>query len=156
VIEVAVGCLVAWTWRKARRVGGRIAGEVDFALDTAMDKVHDVIARKLAGNAELERLSEEAEAGQDEPSALTARRVNDAVTAAVESDPAFAAELREAVAQLEAAKQQPGSAVAGAYGLAAAGNVNVQVAEGGFGAAVANIQGGVHFNNPSQPGPATR
>lgn len=156
MIEVAVGCLVAWTWRKARRVGGLLDEEVDFVEDTLAGKLHAVIARKLNGNSELERLGEEAEAGQEQPSALTARRVTEAVTAAVESDPVFAAELKEAVAQLEAAKQQAGSAAAGAYGLAAAGNVTVNVGDGSFGAGVANIQGGVHLNSPSQPGPETR
>ncbi|MFC1442861.1 hypothetical protein ABUW04_31890 [Streptacidiphilus sp. N1-10] len=156
MIEVAVGCLVAWTWRKARKVGGRADEEVDFALEAAADRVHAVIARKLNGNSELERLSEEAEAGQEEPSVVTVRRVNEAVTAAVHSDPSFAEELEQAIARLDEAKQQAGSAAAGAYGLAVAGNSTVSAGDNSFAAGVANIQGGVHFGSPSKPGQETR
>jgi hypothetical protein len=155
-IEIAVGCLVAWTWRKARKVGERADGEVDFVLDTAMGRVHEVIARKLSGNAELERLREEAETGQEQPSALTARRVTEAITAAAESDSSFSAELAEAVKQLEEAQHQAGSAVAGAYGLAVAGDVNLKGGDNSINAAVANIQGPVNIGNPSQPGQETR
>jgi hypothetical protein len=155
-IEIAVGCLVAWTWRKARKVGERADGEVDFALDAAMGRVHEVIARKLSGNAELERLREEAEAGQTEPSTLTSRRVTEAIAAAAESDKSFAAELEGVLAQLEEANRLSGSVVAGAYGLAVEGDVNVKGGDSSFNAGVANIQGPVNIGSPSQPGPETR
>lgn len=135
-VEIAIGYVFAWAVRKARRVAGRADAEVDVALDGAMDRVHDVVARRLGNDPELERLEAEAAAGQDEPSALTRQRVEAAVSRAAVQEAARAA----------------GGAVAGAYGLAVGGDLSVKAEGGSFAAGVANIRDGVRLGNPQQPG----
>ncbi|MFE3265845.1 hypothetical protein [Streptomyces sp. NPDC059215] len=148
-VEIAVGYVFAWAVRKARRVAGRADAEVDLVLDGAMDRVHGVVARRLGSDPELERLEAEAEAGQDEPSALTRQRVEAAVSRAVEEDAGFARELDVAVS---AVQEAAGGAVAGSYGLAVSGDLSVKAEGGSFAAGVANIQDGVRLGNPQQPG----
>ncbi|MFJ7305511.1 hypothetical protein [Streptomyces sp. NPDC099088] len=151
-VEIAVGYVFAWAVRKARRVAGRADAEVDLALDGAMDRVHGVVARRLSGDPELERLEAEAETGQDEPSALTRQRVEAAVSRAVEEDAGFARELDVAVSAVQEAARTAGGAVAGSYGLAVSGDLSVKAEGGSFAAGVANIQDGVRLGNPQQPG----
>jgi hypothetical protein len=151
-VEIAIGYVFAWAVSKARRVAGRADAEVDLALDGAMDRVHGMVARRLGNDPELERLEAEAAAGQDEPSALTRQRVEDAVSRAADEDAGFARELAEAVSAVQEAARAAGSTVAGAYGLAVGGDLSVKAEGGSFAAGVANIQNGVHLGNPQQPG----
>ncbi|MFJ3775142.1 hypothetical protein ACIPX0_25945 [Streptomyces sp. NPDC090075] len=151
-VEIAVGYVFAWAVRKARRVAGRADAEVDVALDGAMDRVHGVVTRWLGNDPELERLEAEAEAGQEEPSALTRQRVEAAVSRAVEEDAGFARELDVAVSAVQEAARAAGGAVAGAYGLAVSGDLSVKAEGGSFAAGVANIRDGVRLGNPQQPG----
>lgn len=151
-VEIAVGYVFAWAVRKARRVAGRADAEVDLALDGAMDRVHGVVARRLGGDPELERLEAEAEAGQDEPSALTRQRVEAVVSRAMQEDAGFARELDEAVSAAQEAARSAGGAVAGAYGLAVSGDLSVKADGGSFAAGVANVRDGVRLENPQQPG----
>ncbi|MET7943964.1 hypothetical protein [Streptomyces sp. NPDC005302] len=153
-IEVAVACVFAWAVNKVRRVGGRADGEVDFVLDSAMDRVHEVVVRRLGSDAELIRLQAEAEAGQEEPSALTRTRVEQVLAEAAREDAAFAADLQAAVEAWAALSSASVVPAAGAYGLAVGGAVRL-VAEGGsFAAGVANVKGDISLGNPPQPGPA--
>ena len=46
---VAVGYVIAWAVRKARRVGGRLDSEVDEVIDAGLDRLHEVVAAKLHG-----------------------------------------------------------------------------------------------------------
>jgi hypothetical protein len=64
VIEAGVvaGYVVAWAVRKARRVAGRLEAEADSVIDAGLDKLHEVVADKLAGHPVLEDLDEEAAA----------------------------------------------------------------------------------------------
>jgi hypothetical protein len=152
-VELAVVYVFAWAVRKARRVAGRADAEVDRALDAGMDRVHELVSRKLGADPELERLAEEAADGQEAPSALTRRRVERALTAAAEQDASFARELEAAVKAVEAAAKSAGPAVAGHYGLAVAGDVSATADHGSFAAGVANIEGGVRLGDPREPGP---
>ncbi|QIZ01063.1 hypothetical protein HEP87_54675 [Streptomyces sp. S1D4-11] len=102
-VEIAVGYVFAWAVRKAKRVAGRADGEVDRVLDAGMDRLHDVVGRKLGDDPALTRAVEEAEAGQDELSERTKRRLTDSLEDAVERDAGFAEELNELVKQLQAA-----------------------------------------------------
>ena len=101
-VELAVGYLFAWAVRKARRVAARADAEVDLALDAGMDRLHEVVHGKLGQDPALARAVEEADAGQDELSERTRRRLTDALEDAAERDATFAGALREAVAGLEA------------------------------------------------------
>ncbi len=72
-LEVPIACVVAWVWRKARRVGSAADTEVDRALDAGMARVHDMVTAKLAGDPALVRLHAEADAAaraaEQEPAA---------------------------------------------------------------------------------------
>jgi broad specificity phosphatase PhoE len=151
-IELVIGYVAAWAWQKARRVAGRADAEVDQALDAGMDRLHELVAGKLAGDRALAQL--ETEAGSnlevESVSPRTRERVRLALEEAVETDPDFGDRLAEVVAQLQKAEGQPGVA-AGEHGLAVGGDVDIH-AEGGS-VAGGVIHGNVNVGNPPPPGP---
>lgn len=112
-IEIAVGYLFAWTVRKVKRVAGRADAEVDRGLDAGMDRLHDLISRKLGQDPALERAREEAEAGQTEPLERTRRQLTESLADAAERDPSFAEALETLVRQLQDAAQALGAAGGG-------------------------------------------
>jgi hypothetical protein len=52
VIEAGLvaGYVIAWAVGKARRVGGRLDAEADQVIDASLDRLHEVVAGKLAGH----------------------------------------------------------------------------------------------------------
>ncbi|MFJ9695579.1 hypothetical protein [Kitasatospora sp. NPDC101183] len=146
-IEIAVGYVFAWAVRKAKRVAGRADGEVDRALDAGMDRLHELVGRKLGEDPALRRLDEEAAAGQEQPSERTRRRVQDALEEAVEQDAGFAEALDRAVKELQAASRATGGA---GGGVAVGGNVEIRADHG---SAAAWQMGDVNLGNPPHPGP---
>ncbi|MFI5884676.1 hypothetical protein [Streptomyces sp. NPDC051554] len=101
-VEIAVGYVFAWLVGKARRVAGRADAEVDRGMDAGMDRLHDLVSRKLGQDPVLERAQEEAETGQAELTERTRRRLTDSLEDAVERDGQFAAALEQLVEQLRA------------------------------------------------------
>jgi hypothetical protein len=159
VIEtgVAVAYVVAWAIRKAKRVGGRLDKESDAVIDASLDRLHEVVAAKLAGHPALADLVEEAEAAGDggEVSDLTRQQVELALTAAARKDDAFGQAVTELVASLREREKATGSQViAGPGSTVFSGDAHVK-AEGG-GIAFGQVAGGVHLNqeptDPSWPG----
>ncbi|MFJ4184933.1 hypothetical protein [Kitasatospora sp. NPDC089509] len=149
-VEIAVGYVFAWAVRKARRVAGRADAEVDRTLDAGMDRLHDLVGRKLGEDPALRKLTEEADAGLAEPSERTRRRVQDSLEEAVEQDPGFARALERAVEELRAADRAAGGVSAGDAGTAVGGNVDIRADHG---SAAAWTMGDVTLGNPPQPGP---
>ncbi|MFE0520756.1 hypothetical protein [Streptomyces sp. NPDC058954] len=154
-IEVAVGYVFAWLVRKAGRVAKGADAEVDRGLDAGMERLHDLVSRKLGRDPALERAAEEAESGQDTPSARTRRRLTDSVEDAVEHDPDFARALLTLVEELQATTTAAaaGGVSASGDGQAIAGSVNV-TADGGSAAALK--MGDVTIGpapDPYRPGP---
>jgi vacuolar-type H+-ATPase subunit H len=144
-LDLVVGYLAAWAWRKARRVAGRADAEVDHMLDAGMDRLHELVATRLAGDPALRRLEDEAAADPKVPAVRerTRDRVRLALEDAAEADPEFAGRLEELVAEVRAAERRSGQHVAAAVtaseersiaaggdisGIAAAGDdaVNIQ------------------------------
>ncbi|MEU2712302.1 hypothetical protein [Streptomyces sp. NPDC007205] len=152
--EIAVGYVFAWLVAKARRAAGRADAEVDRGLDAGMDRLHDLVSRKLGQDPALQRAREEAEAGQTEPSDRTQRRLTDALEDAGERDAAFAEALENLVKELQdSAGPGRGGVSASRDGQAIGGNVDIR-AEGGSAAALK--MGDVTIGsagNPRQPGP---
>lgn len=107
VIEAGVvaGYLIAWAVRKARRVGGRLDGEVDVALDAGLDKLHEVVADRLAGHPVLADLEQEAAGEIDE---LTTKELKLALAKAIKKDEAFAASLTTLVEQIRSQERSAG------------------------------------------------
>jgi hypothetical protein len=95
---LAVGYLIAWAVRKARRVGERADAEVDRMLDVGMNQLHELVSAKLGEDPSLFQL--EAEAGDDEDNPRTRERVRLAIEDAVENDHDFKAELERLVMKL--------------------------------------------------------
>lgn len=153
-IELVIGYVAAWAWRKARRLAGRADAEVDQALDTGMDRLHKLVTSKLGRDRALAEL--EAEAGSnlevESVSPQTRKRVRSALEEAVKTDPEFGARLADLVAQLREAEGSLGVVVS-EHGLAAGGDVEIH-AEGGS-VAGGVIHGNVSLGNPPPPGPPT-
>ncbi|PJM93349.1 chromosome partitioning protein [Streptomyces sp. CB01373] len=102
-VEVAVGYVFAWLVRKARPVAARADAEVDRGLDAGMDRLHDLVSRKLGRDPALERAAEEAVAEPGQLSKRTRQRLVFSLEDAAEHDPAFARALTALVEQLQAA-----------------------------------------------------
>ena len=94
-MEVVVGFIIAWAAGRAQRVGQRINGLTDQALDQAVDRVWSVVATKLGADPAIHRLVAEARETGDASTEIQA----DAATVlqqAADDDPQFAAQLRAA------------------------------------------------------------
>lgn len=149
-IEIAVGYVFAWLVRKAKRVGDSADREVDRSLDVGMDRLHDLVSRKLGEDPALTRAAEEAEQGQEQPSERTRRRLTDSLEEAAEHDPGFERELVALVAQLQEATAASGGGgvLASGDGVAIGGRVQI-TAETGSAAAVR--MGDVTIGGPDRP-----
>lgn len=94
---MAVGFLIAWFARKAGRAWKKVDGVADEVLDAQLDRLCKPIIAKLGGDSALKQL--EAEASQTgDALARTQDRVRLALEEAAEQDPAFAADLKAALA----------------------------------------------------------
>lgn len=146
---VAAGYVVAWAVRKARRAGGRLDAEADAVIDAGLDRLHEVVAAKLAGHPVLTELVEEAEAG-GEVTELTRQQVELAIAAAARRDEAFAQAAAELIGQLQEAGQ---IVIAGRGPTVFTGNVHVRAE--GRGIAVGQVGGDVNvgLDLPDPPGP---
>lgn len=163
VIEAGVvaGYVIAWAVRKARRVGCSLDAEADGVIDVGLDRLHEVVAAKLAGHPALAELVEEAEAAGEggEVSDLARQQVELALTAAARKDDAFGQAVAELVARLREAERAAGSPVIAGPGSAVfTGNAEARAKDGGI--AVGQVAGGVYVGQgppgPSRPGRASR
>ncbi|MFE4519441.1 hypothetical protein ACFRMQ_35280 [Kitasatospora sp. NPDC056783] len=114
-MELAVGYLFAWAVSKARRVAGRADAEVDQALDTGMDRLHDVVATRLGREPALESVTREVADGREEPTPETRDQLELALKYTASRDAEFAEALRQAIEQVRAAEAAPGPSSAGKY-----------------------------------------
>lgn len=95
-MDVVIGLLIAWSLGKARRVGMRVDGLTDQALDLAVDRVWNVVSAKLGTDQTLGRLIAEGRTGVVSPE--TRADAERTLAAAAAADPMFGAALREAAA----------------------------------------------------------
>lgn len=105
-MDLIIGLLIAWSLGKAHRVGMRINGLTDQALDLAVDRVWNVVSAKLGANTAITRLLSEAARTGDvslETRAEAERVLDDAAAA----DPMFAEALREAASPAPAPVSAP-------------------------------------------------
>ncbi|WP_157537668.1 chromosome partitioning protein [Kitasatospora azatica] len=152
-MEVAVGYIFAWAVRKARLVAGRADGEVDRALGAGMDRVHDVVSRKLGQDAALVQVVEEANADPARLSEDSRQWLALSLNNAAKRDAEFAAELLAAVEAARVAERAARVQASG-DGVAIGGGVSMH-AESGSVVAV-RIDGPVTIGSPapSPPGAA--
>lgn len=103
--DIALGYLVGWLWRKARRVAGDVDRAVDEDLDALVKKLHEALRRKLLKEPALARLEVEAANGStaSELSPETRDRAASVLKEQWEQDPAFAAQAEELLRRIAAA-----------------------------------------------------
>jgi hypothetical protein len=112
-VEIAVAYLVAYAWRKARRVAGRADDLVDKGLDAGMDHLHELVEARLGPDPALQQL--DAQASSDLDAVAVPQRTIDRVRLAledeVEKDPGFGTGLHELVARLQVLEEKSGTKV---------------------------------------------
>jgi len=153
-LELVVVYLIAWATRKARRVGSRLDGEVDYVLDAGLNRLHDAVAGKLGADPVLTDLDQEASTEGGVVGDLTRRRVDLAIEAAATRDPSFAEELRlilDGLAALDGGRVAEVSA-AGTGTAAVGGNVDIR-ADHGSAAALSIGTANIGAPPPTQPAP---
>ena len=114
-IEIAVGYLAAYAWRKARRVAGRADEIVDEGLDAGMDRLQGLVESRLgADDRALKQLQAQSGADLDAVAVpeRTLERVRLALLDEVETDPGFGTQLQELVERLQALEKRSGTQVA--------------------------------------------
>ena len=141
--------------------GGRLDVESD-AVDADLDRLHEVVAARLAGHPVLAELVQEA-AACGEVSELTRQQMELALTAAARKDEAFGQTVTELVNQLRAAEQAVGQTVIINRGSTVlAGDAHARAEYGGI--AFGQVGGNVHVGRdpvgppilrpgPGSPGP---
>lgn len=115
VIEAGViaGYVIAWVLRKTGRVAARLDTEADLAIDSGMDRLHELVTTKLSRDPVVDDLREEAATVEGEISDLTRRRLELAVMAAARKDEVFGQALNELLGRLREAEQTRPSPAAG-------------------------------------------
>ena len=109
VIEAGVvaAYIVAWSFRKIGRIGGRVDAEADSAIDAGLDRLHEVVATKLGGHPVLAEVTEEAES-VGAVSSLTRQQIELALEAAARKDADFGRVVTDLVARLREAERAAG------------------------------------------------
>lgn len=151
-LDIAAGYLFSWLVRKARRAAGQADKAVDQILDAELDRLHELVDRKLGMDPALERVKQEVQSGQKELSEVGQQWLTLALQARAEEDPGFGAALWQVLERLAAVSGEPGPpAPSAAGGVAVGGNVAVHAEDGSV--AAVKIEGGLTVN-PRMPGPA--
>jgi len=154
VVEVALvtGYLIAWAWRKARRVGAGLDKEVDQAVDAGLDRLHDLVSAKLGADPALEKLQGEA-AATGGATDRTQRRVEDAVAEAAEEDTTFAGALEAILGELAVSAPAAGVIAGGDRSAAVGGNAEVRADRGSAAAlTMGDVTLGAPPPDPTKPG----
>jgi hypothetical protein len=139
-LEPVLGYLAAWALRRAGRVTRQLDKRVDDAIDSGLDRLYQVIRRRLGGEPALARFQGEAARGVRDD--RTQQRVLLALEDAVERDRQFAAELHRVVGELQRWERRTGVAITSQ--VTVGGDQHITAGEG----AVVNstIGGSVHTN----------
>jgi hypothetical protein len=147
-LDVAVGYALAYLGRKVRRAAGRVDMEVDVVVDTAMERVHRVVAGALGEDRLLERLSGTAAGGPDgadgEVPPAVREQIRLALAESLREQPALAVELERALLEVRRALEAAGSNRVDTI----TGNVEIRADRGGF---AALQTGDVRVANPWSP-----
>jgi hypothetical protein len=97
---LVVGYLGAWALRKARRVGDRVDGSVDQALDAVVDRLDALVRDRIGAEPAIVRLEQEAAEGS--ATDVTRREAEQAIAEAVSADEEFGSRLRLLVDEIRA------------------------------------------------------
>jgi hypothetical protein len=159
VIEAGAvaGYVIAWAVRKARRAVGRLDNEADAVIDAGLDRLHEMVAARLADHPVIAELVEEAEhaaLNDVKVSEVTRQQVELALAAAAREDEAFGRAVTELAAWLGEVRQAVGQATSRQGAAVFTGDARVEANRGGI--AFGQVAGDVHIaqepGNPPQPG----
>jgi hypothetical protein len=128
-LEIVVGYLAAYAWRKARRVAGRVDEMVDEGLDAGLDRLGELVESRLGEDPGLRRLQEQAGSDLDAVAVpqRTMERVRLALLDEVETDPGFGGELQRLVQRLQELEQHSGTQLGAVTVVTASGQRAVAV-----------------------------
>lgn len=154
-VDLAVGYLASWLWRKARRVGGQVDADVDDVLDASVERLHRAVLAKLGDDPAVKQLTGEASAGTEtEPvSPRTRQRVALALEEAAEQDGEFGRQFESLLADVKKADKAGSATVSGgARSVVAGGDVTISAPHG---VAAGTLQGPavVQNQNPQTQNP---
>jgi hypothetical protein len=156
---VIAGYMIAWAVRKARRVADRLDHEADAVVDVGLDRLHALVATRLADHPVLARLQDEAEqaALNDDGyvSPETRRQVELALAATARTDEAFGHAVMELAAGLANAPRTGSDQPSPRHrAVVFAGKSRAEADRGGI--AFGQVAGDVHIareaGSPLQPG----
>jgi hypothetical protein len=155
---VVAGYVIAWAVRKARRAAGRIDDEADAVVDASLDRLHEIVAARLAGHPALAQLAAEAaDAARNDGrkvGELTCRGVEAALATTARNDRAFGQTVCELTARLREAQQAASQVPSRKESAVFTGDARADAYHGGI--AIGQVAGGVHIaretGNPLQPG----
>lgn len=99
-LELVAGYVAAWAIRRARHIGERADAEIDRASDALLDRLHDLVTRRLDNEPAVPQLEREAVEGIDD--VRTKERVTLAVEHAIDEDPDFRDRLCDLLEQIRA------------------------------------------------------
>lgn len=152
------GYVIAWAVRKARRVAGRLDNEADAVVDVGLDRLHALVAARLAGHPVMAEMLDEAEhaaVGDGKVSEATRQQVELALRAAAREDEAFGQAATELAAWLADVRRAAVSQVSRRERTALlTGNARAEADRGGiaFGQVAGDVQIAREAASPLQPG----
>ena len=120
-----VGYLASWVTGKVRRAGERADGRLDEVVDAQVDRLCDLVLRKLGPEPAVRQLEQEAAEGVD--SERTRLRLQLAVEEAVEQDSEFADVLRSLVEEIRSRKPESAGGDGVVVNARADGNARMSV-----------------------------
>lgn len=142
VESVAVGYLIAWVANKARRVGERANTEVDWAIDTALDQLHNIVADRLSPGSALTALEDQVtELGGTTVSTRTA--VEGEIRDAAVGDPDFAERLQLAITKIKEVEKADRIIIADNGATAVGGDSSITADHGSIAGNSINAAGGI-------------
>jgi hypothetical protein len=136
-IEVAIGVLVTWLARKAKRVVDQVNSDVDDVLDAGVAKLHELVVDKLGTDPAVVKLHTEVEETGD-ASERTKDRVRLAVEQTFDDDPGFEKRFLELVSQIQPARGGRGDVVA-QRDVIVVSHMTISDRSTGFGAVTGNV-----------------
>lgn len=117
-----IAALVQYVGRKGARLARRAGRDLDGAVDGHLDRIYDIVARRVAGDRMAERTLQGFEANPTD--ARQQGRLELTLEGYLEQDPSFASQLATLLDQLANRQPSGGTVIRDAGAVSLHGNVN--------------------------------